>query len=92
MSEPETRVYRTNGKLVIEVPEEIIISACGLIPGSPVKVTDSEKLFNHLAEQILDFNDHPSHEGPSMFARLMDALVIDAVEMDAGVEEIEVIY
>ncbi len=81
------RAYRQDGKLIVEIVEQNIIDGLHMLLGSEaVKVTDREKLLNYCADRICDFGDTGDFNSASNMTRLIDDLINEALEDDAGVE------
>lgn len=58
-----------------------------MLPGNEaVKVTNREKFLNYCADQICDFGDTGDFNSASHMTRLIDDLINEALEDDAGVE------
>ena len=78
---------RANGKIVIEIDEHAIVDGAHLAPGRTMaSITDREKFLDFVAAQICTFGDSGDFDGCSYMTRLLDDLVTEAVESDAGCE------
>lgn len=78
--------YRKDGKLVIEISEDALCSGAHMIPGNEGTVTDREKFLNFCAQQVCGFGDNGDFLSTSHLTRLLDDLVTEAIESDAGIE------
>lgn len=81
----ETKVYRKNGKIFIEIPEKILIDGLKTID---YKATDKEKYLNYFAANILNSGDDGEFCSISDFTRMIDNLVEEAFENSEGIERI----
>jgi hypothetical protein len=81
----ETKCYRKNGKIFIEIPEKVLIDGLKTID---FKAVDKEAYLNYFAANILDSGDDGEFESCSDFTRMIDNLVEEAFEDEAGVERI----
>ena len=80
------KAHRANGKLVIEIDEDALCSGTHYMPGMEATVTDRERFLNFCAKQICSFGDNGDFNSASKMTRLLDDLVTEAIESDAGVE------
>jgi hypothetical protein len=80
------KAYRADGRLVIEIDEDALCSGTHFMSGMEVTVTDREKFLNFCAKQICEFGDNGDFNSASRQTRLLDDLVTEAIESDAGVE------
>lgn len=80
------KAYRADGKLVIEIDEDALCNGAHFMPGMEATVTDRERFLNFCAKQICSFGDNGDFNSASHLTRLLDELVTDAIESDAGVE------
>lgn len=80
------KAYRKDGKLVIEISEDALCSGTHSMPGNEASVTDREKFLNFCAQQVCGFGDNGDFNSASRLTRLLDDLVTEAIESDAGVE------
>jgi hypothetical protein len=80
------KAYRKDGQLVIEIDEDALCSGTHMLPGMEATVTDREKFLNFCAKQICAFGDNGDFNSASRLTRLLDDLVTEAIESDAGVE------
>ena len=84
----ETKCYRKDGKLIIEIPEEILINGVVLVPmPGRYEVADKEKFLNFVTNNFLTSGDDGDNHSCSDFTRLIDGLVEEAAEFGAGVLE-----
>lgn len=80
------KAHREDGKLVIEIDEDALCNGAHFMPGMEATVTDREKFLNFCAKQICEFGDNGDINSASRLTRLLDDLVTEAIESDAGVE------
>lgn len=80
------KAYRKGGNLVIEIGEDALCSGAHMMPGNVATVTDREKFLNFCAAQVCGFGDRGDFLSASHLTRLLDDLVTEAIESDAGVE------
>ena len=78
--------YRKDGQLVIEISEDALCSGTHTLPGMKATVTDRDKFLNFCAKQICDFGENGDFNSASRLTRLLDDLMTEAIESDAGVE------
>lgn len=76
--------YRKNGKVVIEVSEDALVSGVEQLD-PPLRVTDRETYLNFIASQICEFGDNGDFGSASHFTRLLDLLANEALESDAAI-------
>lgn len=77
------KAYRRNGVVVLEVTEDALVSGAGL-KSEPVRVTDRERFLDHVTNALTTHTSGADEE-PAL-NRLLDAIVTDAAECDAGAE------
>ena len=80
------KAFRKDGKLLIEISEDALCNGIHFMPGMEATVTDREKFLNFCAKQICSFGDNGDFNSASRLTRLLDDLVTEAIESDAGVE------
>lgn len=80
------KAYREDGDLVIEISEDALCNGTHFLPGMEATVTDREKFLDFCAKQICSFGDTGDFNSASHLTRLLDALMTEAIESDAGVE------
>lgn len=71
---------------MIEISEDALCSGAHMIPGNEATVTDREKFLNFCASHVCHFGDNGDFLSVSHLGRLLDDLVSEAIESDAGVE------
>lgn len=69
MASPTAR--REGGKLIIEIPEENVISGVEGTPRDPVKVIDREAFLNAVVSGLLDYEDG-NYDAPLFFKAIED--------------------
>ena len=77
--------YREHGDLYIKINEEALCSGAQFIDLDSVTISDREKYLNFLATQICSFGENGDFESCSNLTKLVDDLVIHAIECDAGI-------
>jgi hypothetical protein len=80
------KAYRKDGNLVIEISEAALLTGSELIPVYKLTVTDSEKFLDFCVRNVCVFGDDGDFNSASALTRLLDDLVIEAYECDAGIE------
>lgn len=68
-----------NGKIIVEIPVDLLVFAQKGRPESPYIVTDEEAMAQYVAENVLSFGGD-SETGDSAFERLLDSLFDTAYE------------
>jgi len=80
------KAYRKDGKLMIEISEDALCSGAHMMPGNEATVTDRERFLDFCAAHVCDFGDNGDFLSASNMTRLLDDLVTEAIESDAGIE------
>lgn len=79
------KAYRKDGKLVIEISENALCSGAHMMPGNDATITDREKFLGFCARHVCSFGDTGDFLSASNMTRLLDDLVTEAIESDAGI-------
>lgn len=80
------KTYRTNGKVIIEIPEQNILDATPLIPnfGAGLRVVDKDKFLNYFADNLLEAG---AENGMGYVLGAFEQVIVDCIDKDAGLEE-----
>lgn len=68
-----------NGKIIIEIPIDLLVFAERHRSDSPYIITDEKAMVQYILDHILDF-DRDSETGLSKFERMLDGLFDDAYD------------
>lgn len=79
------KAYRKNGNMIIEISEDAMCDGAHCLPEINATVTDREKFLNFCVNHVCEFGDNGDFNSASRMTRLLDDLVVEAIENDAGV-------
>ncbi len=78
------KVYRKDGNLIFEMPEDNVIFGAEHSPNYKIRVIDRELFLNHIRDRFLDLGDSGDFNGEPNINRFLDELVVSAIESAAG--------
>lgn len=84
----QTKTFRRDGKIIIEIPEDILIDAVEGNPDSDfgMKVRDEDEYLDYVCANLVNELGYDADTGIGSFYRLLDEMTIDAAENDAGID------
>jgi hypothetical protein len=87
MNNDKITARRELGSIIIDIPEDLLISA---VEGNPdfegLAVTDREKFLNFVADNLIEEIGYDADTGIGLFYRLLDQAAEQAAESDEGVK------